>query len=158
MRSLFLLAVALSGCVHTQHLNPVIVSDFSRINDLGGRHTAGVRFHDQREFKVRYLEVDSDSTFWVDAASGDSVRVSTLEIEEIWFTNRSLGAAQGLLLTAAPVAALNLQAEVRNQNFDLGLGNSVFRTTVFFGAVGAGMGAVVGQKTRFRFPLVRFTE
>ena len=153
------LALGLSvGCSTTRHLNPLLTSDFSEINELGEVETARIAFHDQRVFYANQLEVASDTTFWLDAETGDSVFVSTLQIQEIRFTNRVVGAAQGFFLVSLPIAAVNLQAGVIDADFNLGLGNNMFTTTLAFGLAGAGAGALVGHRRQFRFPFIIFTQ
>lgn len=158
-----LIAGMLTGCTSTHQVH-VISNDVqpTGINsDLEGS-SATVAMRNGGVFRARSANVSSDSTSWIDPASGELHVVPTREIASITKLDRGKGAVRGLLVGSVALAGIGIvpgllvggsSALGSGDDDDLGEGIALGMLIggLVGGGVGAGIGAVMGKKTRYVF-------
>ena len=140
---LFVLAIGLAGCSHTETATIATADGRAEINTRAERGHAMVALEGERRRPVDDLRVAPDITVWTDAKTGEPRSAPTSEIRAITFRRDGIGALKGAAIGAAVGATLGLIAG----GFDDG-GSFLSRPpgayAVLVGTSGAAIGAIAG--------------
>ena len=142
------------SCSSIRYINPKEPSEVSKINKAVHEKTVHVTVRDRREFDGSQLQVNGDSVSFFCSASNDIQGFSVVDIYEIRYTNRAMGAMYGFLGVAIPVGLIGILAtsgDSGNDSFSIRpSATDVVRSTLLYGSFGAVIGASIGSKVRYR--------
>ena len=151
---LFLFAVLLTGCTHTQQVQHETVSDvsFDKLHQTLEGRRVNIKLNNARTISSTALRIRPDTTWAIDMLSGRVRRTSSREIHSISWKRPGRGALEGALLGGAGGALLGLAAGLAltsSRDEDVAktsIGQYVGVVTGFGILIGAGSGTLIGAR------------